>query len=91
MSDHELVRYADLIAGSYLWAGSPADVFITQRTTQQARRDKTKTQEYRQKNYRRTAGRHPSKVAGSGSGSPQAKGMCLESGQKGQRHDLPSG
>ena len=46
MSYHESVRHADLIAGLYLWAGSPADVFVTQRTTQQARRDKTKTQEY---------------------------------------------
>ena len=39
-------RHADLIAGSYLWAGSPADVFVTQWTTQQVRRDKTKTWEY---------------------------------------------
>ena len=36
----------DFIAGPYLWAGSPADFFITQRTTQQVRRDKTKTWEY---------------------------------------------
>ena len=43
MSYHESVRHADLIAGSHLWAGSPADIFVTQRTTQQARRDKTKT------------------------------------------------
>ena len=49
MSDHESVHYADLIAGSYLWAGSPADVFITQRTMPQVRRDKIKTREYRQK------------------------------------------
>ena len=47
MSDHESVCYTDLIAGSYLWTGSPADIFVTQRTTQQARRDKTKTREYR--------------------------------------------
>ena len=46
MSDHESVHYTDLIAGSYLWAGSPADVFVTQQTTQQARRDKARTQEY---------------------------------------------
>ena len=46
MSDHESVCHTDLIAGSYLWAGSPADIFVTQRTTQQARRDKTRTQEY---------------------------------------------
>ena len=26
MSDHESVCYTDLIAGSYLWAGSPADI-----------------------------------------------------------------
>ena len=36
----------DLIAGSYLWAGSPPDVFVTRRTMQQARRDKARTQEY---------------------------------------------
>ena len=47
MSDHESVCHADLIAGSYLWASSPADVFVTQRTMQQVRRDKAKTWEYR--------------------------------------------
>ena len=47
MSYPESVHHADLIAGLYLWASSPADVFVTQRTTQQARRDKTKTREYR--------------------------------------------
>ena len=36
----------DLIGGSYLWAGVPADVFVTLWATQQTRRDKTKTQEY---------------------------------------------
>ena len=46
MSDHEAVRHADLIAGSYLWAGSLADVYVTQQTMQQARRDKAKTREY---------------------------------------------
>ena len=46
MSYHESVRHADLIAGSYLSASSPADIFVTQWTTQQARRDKTKTREY---------------------------------------------
>ena len=46
MSNHESVRHADLIADSYLWAGSPADVFVTQQTTQQVRRDKAKTREY---------------------------------------------
>ena len=46
MSDHESVRQADLIVGLYLWAGSPADVFVTHQTMQQARRDKAKTQEY---------------------------------------------
>ena len=49
MSDHESVLHADLIAGSYLWAGSPADVFVTQRTTQQVRRDKARTREYRRR------------------------------------------
>ena len=46
MSDHESVRHSDLIAGSYLWAGSLADVFVTQQTTQQVRRDKARTREY---------------------------------------------
>ena len=47
MSDREARCYADLITGSYLWAGSPATVFVTKRTTQEARRDKVKTREYR--------------------------------------------
>ena len=47
MSEAESMLFADLIAGSYLWAGVPADVFVTLRTTQQVRRDKAKTQEYR--------------------------------------------
>ena len=46
MSKRELALFADLIAGSYLWAGVPADVFVTRQTTQQARRDKAKTHEY---------------------------------------------
>ena len=49
MSDAELMLFADLIGGSYLWAGVPADVFVTLRTTQQVRRDKTKTREYRRR------------------------------------------
>ena len=47
MSDAESMLFADLIAGSYLWGSVPADVFVTQQTTQQARRDKAKTREYR--------------------------------------------
>ena len=49
MSDHESVCNTDLIAGLYLWASSPADIFVTQRTTQQARRDKARTWEYCQR------------------------------------------
>ena len=49
MSDREAGCYADLITGSYLWAGSPATVFVTKQTTQEARRDKAKTREYRRK------------------------------------------
>ena len=49
MSDREARCYADLIMGSYLWAGSPATIFVTKRTTQEARRDKVKTREYRWK------------------------------------------
>ena len=46
MSERESALFADLIVGSYLWTGVPADVFVTPRTTQQARRDKAKTREY---------------------------------------------
>ena len=46
MSDREARCHADLIRGSYLWAGSPATIFVTKRTTQEARRDKVKTREY---------------------------------------------
>ena len=49
MSDCKARCYADLITGSYLWAGSPATVFVTKRTTQEVRRDKVKTRDYRQK------------------------------------------
>ena len=49
MSERESALFADLIGGSYLWAGVPADVFVTPRTTQQARRDKAKTREYRRR------------------------------------------
>ena len=49
MSDCEARYYADLIMGSYLWAGSPATVFVTKRATQEARRDKAKTREYRRR------------------------------------------
>ena len=49
MSDHEARCYTDSIMGSYLWAGSPATVFAARRTTQEARRDKIKMREYRQK------------------------------------------
>ena len=47
MSEAESMLFADLIGGSYLWARVLADVFVTPQTTQQARRDKTKTWEYR--------------------------------------------
>ena len=49
MSERELALLADLISGSYLWAGVPADVFVTPPTTQQARRDKAKMHEYRRR------------------------------------------
>ena len=49
MSETESALFADLIGGSYLWAGVPADVFVTPRTTQQARRDKAKMREYRRR------------------------------------------
>ena len=47
MSERESALFADLIAGSYLLAGVLADIFVTMQTTQQARRDKAKTCEYR--------------------------------------------
>ena len=46
MSETESALFTDLIMGSYLWAGVPADVFVTPQTTQQARRDKAKMHEY---------------------------------------------
>ena len=49
MSEAESMLFAGLIGGSYLWASVPADVFVTLRTTQQVRRDKTKTREYRRR------------------------------------------
>ena len=49
MSEMRSALFADLIGGSYLWAGVPADVFVTPRTTQQARRHKAKTREYRRR------------------------------------------
>ena len=49
MSDTELALFADLIMGSYLWAGVPADIFVTLPTIQQARRDKAKMREYRRR------------------------------------------
>ena len=49
MSERELALFTDLSAGSYLWAGVPADIFVTPPTTQQARRDKVKTREYRRR------------------------------------------
>ena len=49
MSETESALFADLIGGSYLWAGVPADVFVTPQTTQQARREKAKTCEYRRR------------------------------------------
>ena len=71
MSNHESVRYADLIAGLYLWAGSPADIFVMQWTMQQARRDKARTQEYRWR-ITRIVGRCPGEVAGFGLGGSKA-------------------
>ena len=49
MSEAESMLFVDLIEGSYLWAGVLADVFVTLQTTQQPRRDKTKTREYRRR------------------------------------------
>ena len=49
MSEMESALFADLIMGSYLWVGVPADVFVTPRTIQQVRRDKAKTREYRRR------------------------------------------
>ena len=49
MSETESALFTDLIMGSYLWAGVLADVFVTLRTIQQARKDKVKTREYRRR------------------------------------------
>ena len=64
MSEMESALFADLIAGSYLWAGVPADVFVTPQTTQQARRDKAKTCEYHRKNYGGVVSCRPGSVMG---------------------------
>ena len=47
MTRDEATLFIDCIRGGYLWASIPAEVFVTSRTTPQARRDKTKTHEYR--------------------------------------------
>ena len=47
MSETESALFADLIMGSYLWAGVLADVFVTPQTIPQVRRDKVKTRDYR--------------------------------------------
>ena len=47
MTRDEATLFIDLIRGGYLWAGVPAEVFVTSRTMPQARRDKTKTRDYR--------------------------------------------
>ena len=47
MTRDEATLFIDLIRGSYFWAGVLAEVFATSRTMPQARRDKTKTHDYR--------------------------------------------
>ena len=47
MTRDEATVFIDCIRGGYLRAGVPAEVFLTSRTAPQARRDKTKTHEYR--------------------------------------------
>ena len=47
MTRDEATMFIDLIRGGYLWAGVLAEVFATSRTMPQARRDKTKTHNYR--------------------------------------------
>ena len=47
MTRDKATLFIDCIRGGYLWASIPAEVFVTSRTTPQARRDKMKTHEYR--------------------------------------------
>ena len=47
MTRDEATLFIDLIRGGYLWASVLAEVFVTSRTMPQARRDKTKTHDYR--------------------------------------------
>ena len=47
MTRDKATLFIDLIRGGYFWAGVPAEVFATSRTMPQARRDKTKTPDYR--------------------------------------------
>ena len=43
----ETIVFIDLIRGGYLWAGILAKVFAMPQTMPQAKRDKTKTHNYR--------------------------------------------
>ena len=47
MTRDEATLFINLIRGGYFWAGILAKVFATLRTMPQARRDKTKTRNYR--------------------------------------------
>ena len=85
MSDREARCYADLIMGSYLWAGSPATVFVTKWTTQEGQ---SKNSGVLSENYCAAVGHHSSQIKGPRGGSPETPGMGRESGRERQGHDM---
>ena len=86
MSDCEARCYADFIMGSYLWAGSPATLFVTKRPTQEDRRDKVKTREYHRKITVRRLAATQARLKDR-DGNPETPGMCHKSGSERQGHD----
>ena len=87
MSDREARCYADSIMGSYLWAGSPATVFVPRLTTQEARRDKIKTREYRQKITVRRLATAQARLKDLEMVTQKCQGTRRKSGREGQGHD----
>ena len=83
MSDREARYYADLIMGSYLWAGSPATVLVTKRTTQEARRDKIKMREYCRKITVRWLAAAQARLKDPRDGNPETPGTRRKSGREG--------
>ena len=88
MSDREARCYADSIMGSYLWAGSPATVFVARQTTQEARRDKIKTREYHQKITVRRLAATQARLKDLEMVTQKRQERTAKSGREGQGHDM---